>query len=405
MLLRLLSLVLLSAPVIVATLWFSGNPGQVVLEWMGWHIETNIPILLLVLLVVFVVLFMVEHGLTSLTTLPGRWRRSRQVKEMERGIGLLIDALDAAAAGDVENGRRLGGESARHLRRPDLAQRLDRLMPRPAPSPAAVPEGKGAKAKPAWWKRFSRKKPVLPPPRRSVPLPVEPAPIPEIAVPVAAVAPPPEPPAPSAFDGVAFDGVAFDSAALLAQAAALVPTDPAQARQLLDQVLTAMPGHKGAAHLALALDGAAGNKDQARSVLLQLWRVKPSYALLQQAAPLWAGEAAAAQSAWLQRLVKTNPDHADSHLALGAAAVAAQQWGPARLHVVAAIKAAPSVTAFGLMAEIEQREGTDPAAAALWQRRIAEAPPPSQWQCSACGAVAQDWTASCPQCTSIGTLA
>jgi len=391
MLLRLLSLVLLSAPVIFVTLWFSDNPGQVVLEWLGWRIESNVPILLVALLVVFVVLFVIEQGLSSLTALPVRLRRSRKAKGVEKGLNALIEALDAAAAGDTENGRRLSALASRNLNRPDLAERLDRLMPRSAALPdAATPlsTAKAAGRKPGWWQRWKAPKPGVAPPRRAVSAP-------PASPPPAVIAAEP-PPAPSAVAETPLDRDALTTAigagewetaltlagpapsewrnmVLTGQASSLAATDPQRARDLAGQALAFDPVDPAAAGLALRLDVALGRRDDAMAVLANLWRSKPSYALLTQASPLWDGEDAATRAAWIETLVKANPDHSESHLVLGAQAVADGHWGAARLHLVASIKANPSAAAMELMAVVEQQDGGDVAAVEMWKRRASAA--------------------------------
>ena len=425
MFLRLLSLVLVSAPVIMMTLWFSGNPGQVVLEWLGWHIETNVPIFLLALLVVFVVLFVLEQGLSSLTSLPGRLRKSRQAKGLERGLNALVEALDAAAAGDMDNGRRLGAEAVRHLHRPDLAERLDRLMPRPAvPAVAAAAGGKSktAQKKLGWWTRLTMRKPRLPP-RPSVPsmvsAPVPAPPLPPIVMPES---PPERVPAPvfdldaltAAIQAADWAGARqlaesappqWINVVQLGQALAVAETDPLQARDLAAHVLAVEPAHWAAVQLALRLDVAAGRRAEAQAVVQNLWRVQPSFRAITLAAPLWADADAATRAAWIDGLVKLNPDHAESHLALGAQAVADGKWGAARLHLVAAIKAKPLVDAFQLMIQVEQQDGGDSAAIEMWHRRAADAAPAATWRCASCGGVAVDWSASCPHCAAVGSMA
>jgi uncharacterized membrane-anchored protein len=452
MILRLFTLLLLSTPVIFATLWFSDNPGQVSLDWLGWRVETNVPVFLVALLAVFVALFIVERGLAVTAGLPVKVRRTRRVKGLEKGLAALVDALDAAAAGDVDNGRRLGAEAARQLERPDLAARLDRLMPRPAPP--ALPDA--AAVKPAEASRpaaRSRQMPPLPPPsaggmlsrlfggRRHVP-PRPFAEPPRPAVPPAAertsATPQPQPqpqiqpslpatPEPSAtLDEAALAekvrAGAWDEALslaqgdipaalrwraliLTAQADAEAAADPDRALALARQAVTADPAGRAAALLALRLAVAAGERRQAEAILAALWPHAPSLDYLHVVAPLWAGESASARAARLEALVRSNPQHPESHLAEGSAAVEAAQWGAARRHLVAAIKAAPDARAFRLMIAVEEQDGADAQAIEMWRRREAEALAVARWHCTACAAESRDWGAVCPACSAVGTLA
>ena len=419
MFLRLLSLVLVSAPIILATLWFSGNPGQVVLEWLGWRIETNVPILLLVLLVVFAVLFVIEQGVSSLTSLPGRLQRSRQAKGVERGLSALIESLDAAAAGDVENGRRLAAEAVRHLHRPDLAERLDRLMPRPVASAIASSAKTPAKKKSLWAKMTMRKPqfvPRVPSPPTAAVKPVVPTQVPAPPVPVPETVPEQQPDLSGLI--AAIELADWDKATELAGAAsskwkqvvqlghatALAATQPQQARQLAGQVLAADPANLAAVRLAVRLGVASGDRDDVESVLKALWCIRPTFDMLTIAAPLWGDAAASDRLRWIETLVKSNPEHADSHLALGAQAVADGQWGAARLHLVASIKAKPSLAAFQLMMQVEEKDGADNAAIEMWRRRAADAAPSAHWRCGTCDGLVAEWSATCPHCAAVGTL-
>ena len=427
MILRLLSLLVVSAPVIFVTLWFSGNPGQVVLDWLGWRVETNVPIFLVMLLVVFVVLFVVEQCVASLAALPVRLRSSRRAKGMEKGLTALIECLDAAATGYIETGRRLGAEAVRHLHRPDLAERLDRLMPRPASSPepaAATSSVKSPGRKRNWWGRLFAIKPrLMPLPPRGRPMtPPVTAPSVSSAMSASVASPPPAPLPVSALDEAALIAAIqageWESAlslvgesyptwrnlVLLGQAVTLAATVPQQARDLVGQVIADDPAQLAGIQLALRLDVAAGNRSAAETVLLGIWPHSPSFRLMTLSAPLWSDADADTRAAFVTALAKTNPDHAASHLILGEQAVFARQWGAARLHLVAAVKAAPSAVAYRLMALVEEQDGGDAAAIDMWKRLEGNAPAAETWHCQACGGVTEDWGLVCPQCAAVGKL-
>jgi HemY protein len=57
------------------------------------------------------------------------------------------------------------------------------------------------------------------------------------------------------------------------------------------------------------------------------------------------------------------------------------------------------------MAEIEQREGANTAAARDWLARVSEADPEPAWLCRACGASAREWSALCGHCGDFDSLA
>ncbi|MBF0394238.1 MAG: hypothetical protein HQL38_16295, partial [Alphaproteobacteria bacterium] len=144
-----------------------------------------------------------------------------------------------------------------------------------------------------------------------------------------------------------------------------------------------------------------GRHDEAAAVLAETWRHAPSRLLLAAAEP--ADGDAGSRLRHRESLVAGNPDHCESHLAVGEAAVAAEQWGLARRHLVAAAKAVSDRRVFGLMAEVEERETGDQTAAAMWHRREGTAPLP-HWHCGACGAEVADWAPLCPSCDAVATI-
>ena len=158
MLLRLIVLLIFMSPVVLATLWFSDNAGTVQVEWLGWHVDSNVPVLLAVILVVFLVFSALSRLSALVADLPSKLGKSRQARGLENGMSALLAALDAAESGDVGEGRRSAAEAARLLNSPGLAARLDRLLPRPPAPPVAPTRSEAAKG------RLFARKPSPPPP-------------------------------------------------------------------------------------------------------------------------------------------------------------------------------------------------------------------------------------------------
>ena len=414
MLARLIILLVLVSPVVIATLWFSDNPGAVRIEWLGWQVDTNISVLLLSLLLLFSALLSLYRLSAVLADLPARFGHSRKARVQEKGMAALLAALDAVAAGELGEGRQRGAEAAKLLRSPALAASLDRLMPRPEsppPSPAA------AEIRPDQGKKRGK-----PAPKEAVP-PSPPSPPP---APVAVVHAPPPVDDPTPFHeslrAAAWDQALAQVEAALVSGAISPPT--AARRRAATELARAMAEEDGENSLRLARDAvktdagflpaalhllrlhvAAGRSAEAESVLAAAWKHTPSALLLEACRGLWAGDDAEARLARLERLAENNPNHQESHLAIGEVAVAAERWGLARRHLVAAAKAAPSAMASRLMVVVEEREAPGSAnAAEVWRRKEAEAPPAPAWRCGACGAVQAEWSVSCPACSGVMTV-
>jgi HemY protein len=109
----------------------------------------------------------------------------------------------------------------------------------------------------------------------------------------------------------------------------------------------------------------------------------------------------------IQRLADSNPDHAESHIALARASLSADLWGEARRHLDAVINQADEEAEVGarvyrLMADIEMAERGDSAAAGRWFGKASR--PDESWICESCGAAHGAWRAACGHCGGFDAL-
>jgi len=111
---------------------------------------------------------------------------------------------------------------------------------------------------------------------------------------------------------------------------------------------------------------------------------------------------------WFKRaksfMLKSNPDHLETHLALARAALEAREYGEAREHLVAAEKINPTVSVYRLLAELEETANADAAAARNWILKSTEAAPDPTWMCTSCGSQSATWSSHCPTCNSFDSL-
>src|SRR5215475_13163150 len=106
----------------------------------------------------------------------------------------------------------------------------------------------------------------------------------------------------------------------------------------------------------------------------------------------------------VRKLVAQKPDDLESNLALAQAALDASLWGEARRYLDAAGGPNPPVRVCRLMAEVEERAQSDQAKVHEWLARAATAPADKAWRCSACGAHHEAWHSVCESCGAFGTL-
>ena len=147
-----------------------------------------------------------------------------------------------------------------------------------------------------------------------------------------------------------------------------------------------------------------GKPRKAAAVIEAVWRTAPHPDLLESWAALAPAETALMRVKRLERLVRANPEAADGHRALGAAALDAKLWGVARTHLDTALRLRPAAAILTLLARLEREERHDEAAAAGWLAQAAGAPADPAWVCAACGAQAAGWNAACPSCGGVDTL-
>ncbi len=171
------------------------------------------------------------------------------------------------------------------------------------------------------------------------------------------------------------------------------------------------PGLAPATVHYVALLRVAGRTRLAAKAIETAWRAAPHPALAEAFSALYAEEPAVMRVKRLERLVATNPDHIESHLAMAAAALAARLWGETRRHLAAAGAELregaplPSPRVCTMMAELEEASGGDLNAARAWLgRAAATSTPDATYVCRQCNAESAAWVPLCPHCRAFDTL-
>lgn len=105
-----------------------------------------------------------------------------------------------------------------------------------------------------------------------------------------------------------------------------------------------------------------------------------------------------------EKLLRMQPDHPESLVAVAEVEMEAERWDSARGHLVAADGKSPSRRGYRLLAELEVRQNNDSEAAREWLMKAEAAPLDPAWVCDRCGAVAAIWSAVCDECGSFASL-
>ncbi len=103
---RFLGYAIQVALLIAAAVWLVNNPGLVVVEWLGWRVDSTVAVAALLVLVAVGALVVLDRLLRGLLGLPRWWRRRRAARRMRQAEALLTQGFAAVIAGDgVKAGR------------------------------------------------------------------------------------------------------------------------------------------------------------------------------------------------------------------------------------------------------------------------------------------------------------
>jgi HemY protein len=420
---RILLYIITVGVLIGAAVWFAENPGDVAIRWRGWYVQTGVPILLLGLLLFLFVLSFAFRLLLWLFDLPGRWSRGRRVARQRKGYLALINGLSAVAAGDADNAFRNAKQADSLLRDPPLTMLLS--------AQAAQLSGDSEAARSHFSAMLNRPETAFLGLRGLLTQALkdgDQAAALEYARRAHALNPDAAWLTATLFDLQARSGLWAEAQDTLARAAKRGAFGPDEARRkkavvlyeralqaeqaganreaakLLAQAVEADPGFV-AANVKLAQARAAeGKSKRAAGLLEDAWRYAPHPDLARAYLGLFPGDDPLTRARRAETLAAANPRHVESDLTVAEAALAAELWGQARTHLLAAAEKRPTSRVWRLLAEVEERETANAEAVRHWLSQAAEAKPEAGWLCRQCGTPAAEWSTSCPSCNGIDTI-
>jgi HemY protein len=164
--------------------------------------------------------------------------------------------------------------------------------------------------------------------------------------------------------------------------------DRDRARALALDAVKLAPTLVPAVDLAARLLGEAGELRRASRMIEKAWQANPHPDLAEAYAHLRPGDSARERLARVQSLALKAAGHVESSLAVGRAALDAQEFAVARAALRPLLKE-PTQRVAALMAEIEERESGDEGRAREWMARALRAPRDPKW--TADGIVSERW--------------
>lgn len=377
------------AAIITVSVWLADHPGSVTLHWLGWRLDTGVPVLLLFFLLslaaVLIVLRLVR-GVRGLGRVLGERLDRRRARGGQTALGRGFAALQA---GDTRTAAKLADAASSRLKQDPAARLLTAESARLAGNTAVAREqfeylmGEAGMELAAlrglclladrdgnpdaavqWARRALDQEPALDWARQRV------------------------------VDGLSSSGQ-WDAAARAVQAArragglteedahrrmadlltgqaqaALTAGQPGVAVKALRRALEEHdPRHRPAVLLLVQALQADGSVKKAAEAAVSFWRTGPHADLAAAYMGLFAGDDVLKQVAHAEKLAEANPEHPESRLLVARQALAAKLWGQARSRLKPLLEAdPPNRRACLLMADIEDSETGDGVATLRWMR-------------------------------------
>lgn len=403
---RIVVYLLILAAIAFGVAWLADRPGQIALDWQGWHIETSVLVaasaLLAVIAAAILIWTLLRFILRSPDMIAGSWRTRRRNK----GWAAISRGLVAVGSGDVMGARRAANDAERLMGHEPLARLLA--------AQAAQLSGDAAGAEAAF-----RTMADTPGTRllglRGLHVEARRRGDANAALMAAEEAARHEPGLAWAADAVIearclkgdFTGAlamlereaahgGLDRAAhrrrravlLAAQAQAIELSDPAIAREKAVEAARLAPTLVPAADIAGRLLGAAGDVRKASKIVENAYAATPHPDLAETYLHLRPGDASRERLKRIRTLTARVPAHPESAMVLARAAIDAQEFDVARTALLPLL-GNPTQRVCLLMAELEAAEHGDVGKAREWTARAVRAQQDPAWVAD--GVVAEAW--------------
>ena len=386
--------------------WLEDRPGEVMITWLGYRIETSVMDLAMVLVALVVVAIMLWSGIRALMRSPGLVGNHLRARRGARGYRAVSQGLVAVGSGDAVAARKFMDEANRVAPGEPLTLLLQ--------AQTAQLSGDRAGAARSFERMAGRNDTRLlglhglfvEARRRNDP--------------AAALLHAEEATKQASVPGWAghalleFRCIAGDwsgalqrlehnikskllekstyqrqrAVLLTAQAIAVQDGDRDRAKELALEATKLAPGLVPAAALAGRLFAEAGDTRKAGRIIEAAWRINPHPDLAEAYAHLRPGDSARERLARVESLAAKAQGNVEAALAVARAALDAQEFVIAR-RALAPLVAAPSRRVATLMAELEQKQHGDEGRAREWMKRALHARRDPAW--TADGFVSERW--------------
>jgi HemY protein len=432
----------LLAGLLFVALYFAYNPGGVTLNWLGYRIDMHIGAALFLVVLAFLILQFLAWLFGAILRTPQTFSMARSNARKAKGYRALTRGLTAVAAGDPAEGRRQARIAHDLLGEPPLTLLLA--------AQAAQLAGDETSAE-RYFERLTNEPETALLGLRGLTMGAlkrgDEAAALTFAEKASAVAPQAAWAAETAHNLQVKSGrieAAAHTLNQLSRAGGMAPKAAQRRRAALltEQARRILAGEGGDAGRALALGREAvkltretpggfvparlvlcrallrqGKAREAAKLIEQVWDDAPHAALGRAYLEAVGGDTPLDRAQRVQKLIKQNPDHAESHRIGADAALTARVWGEARKHLERLAELEQSGDGLSAdtcrrMARLEAGEhGAGSSGERQWLDMAAEARGGADWVCETCGTLgaggmeAAGWQLCCPRCDAIDSLA
>lgn len=421
---RLILFLVIVAALVAGGVWMADNPGLVTVQWLGWRLDSSVPILLLAVFLLLILVGVVLRVLSRLLGLPAIFGKMLRGRRSRKGLAALGRAMTALVVGDSYGARKATDEAVSLLGALEVADLLKAraaLLDTDPTAALALNTGlTGSKAtalaglrglmeaaeaagddekliehatkalekdKNCFWalrtlagaqrrlKRWGDLLNTLERARKNGALPTA--------------------------------EIARSTAAILCQMCddALKSGEVYEAVRLARRAADANPAFLPAAVRLVRALKAEGATRKALAAAETAWGNIPHPALARAFFEVIAEEEPLARVSQAEKLAGANPEHPESRYLVAEAALDAALWGQARSRLKPLVESGVQEKRLAvLMARLEEAEHGNQGEALRWLKQAVALESVAVWVCGVCGHGQERWTAECPACKTLGSI-
>ena len=407
----------------IASMWFIENDGSIVIEWLGYRIQTSVAFAILSSVVILVLLTTVIQLLIFLTSAPKKYRKAMLDRKKQNGLTALSKGFASIAAGDAKEAKRLTKQATSSLGNIPLTKLLS--------AQTAQLEGNNELAKVHYTSMLESKetetiaiKGLLIQARQDGDL--------NKAIFLAEKAVNLNPNSSWAIS-ILMDLYKItekwqEAEEILQKAKRIKLLSSDQYKRSLALIYTGIcrdfrtkgvndeaikyakkayelqPDFPPIAQNYAKLLKDSGNNSKAARVIEKCWKTNTHPALADLYMNIYSNESTEKRLKRTESLLKISPNSFDGNILVAKAAMAAGNLSRARNHLKAALAIRETKSVCALMAELEKLEESDSSIIDQWRQRSVTSNSDKTWICDKCNASSDKWSINCNNCDSFDTL-